>query len=181
MMPNFVAQRIRDSIRRKDSSHYGWAHFRLGVAIALSLSTLLGSALSTKASEAFRLSTEKAAGAKDAAIGSDLTRFLAHQMESQIATTIPEEGELNPLDHLRPLPNSLTIQTDSEAVAVTEIQPITLDEAIELAYRNNPDLPIALLELEQSGAQLQEARAIKLPRVTKTTTLTLIDSRLMLP
>ncbi|NJN21876.1 MAG: TolC family protein [Leptolyngbya sp. RL_3_1] len=41
-----------------------------------------------------------------------------------------------------------------------------MDEVIELAYRNNPDLRVALLELEQSQAVLREARAALLPTVT---------------
>ncbi|MDA0865685.1 MAG: TolC family protein [Cyanobacteria bacterium] len=73
---------------------------------------------------------------------------------------------VDPLEYLDPDPNPLLLQTQPEEVEIIGIQPLTLEEVIELAYRNNPDLRVALLELEQSQAVLREARAALLPTVT---------------
>ncbi|WP_201279046.1 TolC family protein [Leptolyngbya iicbica] len=74
-----------------------------------------------------------------------------------------ENGASDSLQHLEPEPNPLLIQTRPEEVEIIGVQPLSLEEAIELAYRNNPDLQVALLELEQSQAALREAQADYLP------------------
>ncbi|WP_297085275.1 TolC family protein [Thermoleptolyngbya sp. C42_A2020_037] len=66
-------------------------------------------------------------------------------------------------ENLEPRPNPLLFPTRPEEVRTGEPQPITLQQAIELARRNNRQLQIAELELEQARAQLQEARAANLP------------------
>jgi outer membrane protein TolC len=66
-------------------------------------------------------------------------------------------------ENLEPHPNPLLFPTRPEEVRTNEPQPITLQQAIELARRNNRQLQIAELELEQARAQLQEARAANLP------------------
>ena len=82
------------------------------------------------------------------------------------ARPLPTERVVDPLEYLDPDPNPLLLQTRPAEVEIIGTQPLTLDEVIELAYRNNPDLRIALLELEQSQAVLREARAALLPTVT---------------
>lgn len=79
---------------------------------------------------------------------------------------IPAETVLDSLDYLDPAPNPLVIQTQPEEVEIIAEQILTLEEVIELAYRNNPDLQTALLELEQSQAALREAQATRFPTVT---------------
>lgn len=79
---------------------------------------------------------------------------------------IPEERVLDELEYLDPDPNPLLFPTEPEEVEVIGVQPLTLEEAIELSYRNNPDLRVALLELERSQASLREARAALFPRVS---------------
>jgi len=64
---------------------------------------------------------------------------------------------------LEPHPNPLRFPTRPEEVFPNEPQAITLQQAIELARRNNRQLQIAELELERARAQLQEARAANLP------------------
>ncbi len=66
-------------------------------------------------------------------------------------------------ENLEPHPNPLLFPTRPEEVRTSEPQPITLQQAIELARRNNRQLQIAELELEQARAQLREARAANLP------------------
>jgi outer membrane protein TolC len=64
-----------------------------------------------------------------------------------------------------PDPNPLLLPTIPEEVEIIGNQPLSLEEAIELSYRNNPDLQVALLELEQSRAALREAQARNYPTV----------------
>jgi|GEM_PF-749577 len=79
---------------------------------------------------------------------------------------IPEERVLDDLQFLDPSPNPLLIQTEPEEVEIVGTQPLALEEALELAYRNNPDLRVALLELEQRQAALREAQAAYYPTVS---------------
>lgn len=66
-------------------------------------------------------------------------------------------------ENLEPHPNPLLFPTRPEEVRPNEPQAITLQQAIDLARRNNRQLQIAELQLEQSRAQLREARAANLP------------------
>ncbi|MEM1291369.1 MAG: TolC family protein [Cyanobacteria bacterium P01_H01_bin.162] len=84
---------------------------------------------------------------------------------------VPGEGAWDDLPSLDPSPNPLLIQTQPEEVEIMGTQPVTLEEAIELSYRNNPDLRTALLELEQSQAALREAQAANFPTVSVNGTL----------
>ncbi|HEY9887165.1 MAG TPA: TolC family protein, partial [Candidatus Obscuribacterales bacterium] len=87
------------------------------------------------------------------------------------AVPIPEERVIDALQYLDPDPNPLLIQTEPAEVEIVGTQPLSLEEAIELAYRNNPDLQVALLELEQSQAALREAQADNFPTVSVNGTL----------
>ncbi|GAB4135278.1 MAG: hypothetical protein Fur0046_07930 [Cyanobacteria bacterium J069] len=64
---------------------------------------------------------------------------------------------------LEPHPNPLRFPTRPEEVVPAEPQLITLQQAIDLARRNNRQLQAAELELERSRAQLREAQAANLP------------------
>jgi outer membrane protein TolC len=82
------------------------------------------------------------------------------------AGLIPADGVLDQYPYLDPHPNPLLLPTQPEEVEIIGAQPLTLEEAIELAYRNNPDLRVVLLELEQSQAALREAQANYYPTVS---------------
>lgn len=75
-------------------------------------------------------------------------------------TTTPETSEL---DRLNPDPDQLEIPTTPEEVNIDINQPITLEEAVQLALTNNTDLREAQLNLERSRRELQEARAALYP------------------
>ncbi len=75
----------------------------------------------------------------------------------------PQVGDAERLKQLSPNPNPLLIQTDPKEVEISDTQQITLEEAIDLAYGNNPDLQSALLELKRSQAGLREAKAALFP------------------
>ncbi|MEL6327011.1 MAG: TolC family protein [Cyanobacteria bacterium J06626_23] len=62
-------------------------------------------------------------------------------------------------------PNPLSYPAFTEEVEIDESRVVTLEEAIELAYFNNPDLQTALLEVERAEAALDQARATYAPTV----------------
>ena len=68
-------------------------------------------------------------------------------------------------------PNPLSVPVFREEVDVDRNPLVTIDEAIELAYRNNQALQTSLLQLEQSEAALDEAKAALLPSATVQSTL----------
>lgn len=74
--------------------------------------------------------------------------------------------------YLDPSSNPLQFPTRPEEVQVVGTQPITLQQAVELAVRNNPDLQQNRLQVEQARAQLQEAQAANLPTLELTANLT---------
>jgi OMF family outer membrane factor len=68
-------------------------------------------------------------------------------------------------EFLNPNPNPLQFPTKPEEVRIKGTQPISLQQAIELARRNNRTLQIAELQLQRSRAGLREARAQEFPVV----------------
>ncbi|MEM9808758.1 MAG: TolC family protein [Cyanobacteria bacterium P01_D01_bin.56] len=84
-----------------------------------------------------------------------------------------EDNDLPPTELLAD-PNPLSVPTLESEILLKEgeEQTIALDEALELAYFNNQDLQVALLELEQAEATLAEARAAFAPVVTTSADVT---------
>jgi OMF family outer membrane factor len=66
---------------------------------------------------------------------------------------------------LDPSANPLQYPTKPEEVRVEQDQPLTLQQALEFARRNNQELQVALLQLERAQAGLKVARAALLPNV----------------
>lgn len=79
-------------------------------------------------------------------------------------------------EYLNPNPNLLQFPTTASEVEITGTQPITLQQAIELARRNNRDLQVAELELERSRAALREAIAAEYPSLDLGADITRSDS-----
>lgn len=75
-------------------------------------------------------------------------------------------------DYLNPSPNPLYFPTRPEDVRLRGIQPITLQQSLELAKRNNRDLQISIRQLERSRASLREAEAALYPSLTVQSSLT---------
>jgi OMF family outer membrane factor len=69
-------------------------------------------------------------------------------------------------ENLDPSANPLQFPTRPEEVDIENVQPITLNQAIELALRNNRDLREARITLERRQAELQEAQAALLPNLS---------------
>ncbi len=80
---------------------------------------------------------------------------------------LPPSGEApqapdNPLRQLNPDPDRLKVPPEkTDGIDLTK--PITLQQAIELAQRNNLDLRVVELQLQQSRAGLKQAKAAKFP------------------
>ena len=68
-------------------------------------------------------------------------------------------------NYLNPNPNPLQFPTKPEEVRVKGTQPITLEQALELARRNNRDLEVALLQLQRFTGGLREAKALLYPNI----------------
>jgi outer membrane protein TolC len=80
------------------------------------------------------------------------------------------------LELLSPASNPLAFPTIPEEVDVEVVQPITLEQALELARRNNRDLQVAELTLERARLSLREAQAERYPDVGTSVDLTRVDS-----
>ncbi|MBT9314355.1 TolC family protein [Leptothoe spongobia] len=99
----------------------------------------------------------------------------------QAASTADEDlldtSDLPPTELLAD-PNPLSVPTVESEVRLQagDEQEISIEEAIELAYFNNQDLQVALLELEQAEATLAEARAAFSPVVTTSADVTAQES-----
>lgn len=66
-------------------------------------------------------------------------------------------------ESLNPSPDPLLFPTRSQEVQITNAQAITLQQALELAQRNNRTLEAAKLTLERNQSALQEALAAEFP------------------
>ncbi|HAG82422.1 MAG TPA: transporter [Cyanobacteria bacterium UBA12227] len=69
-------------------------------------------------------------------------------------------------ESLNPSANPLLFPTETEEVQIETTQPITLEQAIELARRNNRELQTARLTLERTEYALQEALAAEFPTIS---------------
>lgn len=83
-----------------------------------------------------------------------------------IALTIidPILAQPNP-SNLNPSPNLLDLPTRPDEVQLQGTQPITLQQALELAQQNNRELQIAALTLQRSQAALRQAKASQSPTI----------------
>jgi outer membrane protein TolC len=79
-------------------------------------------------------------------------------------------------ESLNPSPDPLLFPTQSQEVQITNAQPITLQQALELAQRNNRTLEAAKLTLERNQSALQEALAAEFPTLGVTATFSRDES-----
>jgi outer membrane protein TolC len=83
-------------------------------------------------------------------------------------------------ESLNPDPNPLLFPTKPEEVKLRGTQPITLQQALELAERNNAGLQSQRLQIERAKAAIREEQASKSPTLTFSNDLTLTDQRIFL-
>ncbi|MBD2139295.1 TolC family protein [Anabaena sp. FACHB-1237] len=105
--------------------------------------------------------------AQDKPVTSDTTQRPGNTEEKPADT--PEATQVS--NSLDPSPNPLLFPTQDEEVKIQRNQPLTLEQALELARKNNNDLQRALLELNKSKSVLKEAQAALLPSVDLSATL----------
>jgi hypothetical protein len=79
--------------------------------------------------------------------------------------TTPIPG-LNPPESLNPSANPLLFPTIPQEVEINTTEPITLEQAIILARRNNPPIAQAQLEIDRAQARLRETYAAEFPTGT---------------
>ncbi len=80
-------------------------------------------------------------------------------------STSGNQGTLAP-ESLNPSANPLLFPTRPEEVEIESVQPITLQQAIELARRNNRELERARLTLERNRFALREALSAEYPNAS---------------
>jgi outer membrane factor, OMF family len=85
-------------------------------------------------------------------------------------------GSAADLIPLNPDPKLLDVPKTEEQITIDLSKPITLKQALELAQRNNRDVQVAELQLQQSQAELREAQAALLPTISATASLNRNDS-----
>ena len=85
----------------------------------------------------------------------------------------PELGDLP--DILFADPNPLNLPTAEQGVEIERNPVITLEQAIELAYRNSQALQTAILQAEQAAAAVREQQAARLPTVSVGATLESVE------
>ena len=78
-------------------------------------------------------------------------------------------------DYMLAPSNPLFVPIEPETAQVEGTQPISLDQALEIAYRNSRELDSALRNLDQSQAALREQRASLFPTISNQTILTHSD------
>ncbi|NES81159.1 MAG: TolC family protein [Moorea sp. SIO2B7] len=79
-------------------------------------------------------------------------------------------------EDLNPGENPLLFPTEKDEVEINNVKEITLEQAIGLAQRNNRELQIAQLSLEQSRERLREALAAEYPNLSTRVDFTRQDS-----
>lgn len=103
------------------------------------------------------------------------------ETEEPVETEPVESGKgtspatTNPLQQLNPDPDPLRLPPEAES-KIDVVQPITLQQALELAQRNNLDVRVAELQLQQSQAALKQAKAANLPTLSAQGNLFRTDS-----
>ncbi|MCU0541424.1 MAG: TolC family protein [Oscillatoriaceae cyanobacterium Prado104] len=74
--------------------------------------------------------------------------------------------DTQPPSFLEPNPNPLNFPTQPDDVRIEQIQPITLQQAVDLARRNSQTVQVAEQQVEQSRAALREQQAALYPDLT---------------
>ena len=85
------------------------------------------------------------------------------QSEATEEIVKPNRRSTSNLERLKPNINPLFLPTQPNEVEIDTLQPITIEQAIELALKNNKDIVEARIEIERSRFVLREERAALFP------------------
>ncbi len=88
-----------------------------------------------------------------------------------VVVPAPPNSSVEVPDNLNASPNPLRIPTKTNQVTLKKTQPITLEQAIELAKQNNNNLQVSLLQLKGDRAALRVSQASLLPTLGLNSTL----------
>ena len=88
----------------------------------------------------------------------------------------PAQESIPSTEKLNPNPDPLSLPNKVEAVEVGKQQPISLEQAIELAFKNNRNIKDAQLDVERSQEVLRENQAAWFPTLSLGSGLTYSDS-----
>lgn len=94
---------------------------------------------------------------------------------------VPPSRSVPVPDFLNPSPNPLQFPTRPGEVQIRAVQPITLQQALELAERNNRTIEVARLTVERNRAAIREARAGNFPTIGLTSGLSRSGSAFITP
>lgn len=75
----------------------------------------------------------------------------------------PAQEAIPSTEKLNPSSNSLSLPTKPDEVKVGDQKPITLEQAIKLAFKNNKDIEEAKIQVERSQDVLKEQQAARFP------------------
>ena len=100
------------------------------------------------------------------------------QLPGPSAAPATTEADPKAPNYLNPSGNPLIFPTKPDEVNIRVVQPITLNQAIELALKNNQTLQTARVDLEIARAQLKEQQAALLPTASAEASLTQDQSAL---
>jgi outer membrane factor, OMF family len=92
----------------------------------------------------------------------------------------PPQQPIPSTDPLNPSPNPLSFPTQADEVKVGSEQPITLEQAIKIALKNNKEIEEARIQVERSEAVLREARAALYPTLDLESGFSYSDQSLLL-
>jgi OMF family outer membrane factor len=91
---------------------------------------------------------------------------------------VPESAESPTVLPPRP---PLERPQQSEAVTIQQMLPLSLPEAIRLAFERNPDLQVSKLQVQRSCAQLKQAKAANWPTLQVSGSISRIDDGRLSP
>ncbi|MEY3554359.1 MAG: TolC family protein [Microcystis aeruginosa G13-01] len=100
------------------------------------------------------------------------------QLPGPSAAPATTEADTKAPNYLNPSGNPLIFPTKPDEVNIRVVQPITLNQAIELALKNNQTLQTARINLEIARAQLKEQQAALLPTASAEASITQDQSAL---
>ncbi|MDJ0519714.1 MAG: TolC family protein, partial [Trichodesmium sp. MO_231.B1] len=98
--------------------------------------------------------------------------IIAQQNSESFPPPVPNGTlQTNPPPQIEPNSNPLYSPISPDEVQIKETIPITLEQAIDLARRNNPEIQVSQLEVDRSRASLREAKADLWPSLTFDSTI----------
>lgn len=104
-------------------------------------------------------------------VGVGISLFQLNSASAQTSPQIPSSSA--PLSNY----SVLELPTSPDRVKVQQVQPLTLQETLKLAKKNNRELKVAALTLQRSQAALRQAQGAWYPNLALSTELVQVDNQ----